>query len=386
MRLGLLGIQPGNPNLGVAALAYSIVGIVNRLVPGPKEVVLFSENSAADLTRMAETLKLGDTKLVAKPIRHRNIRALVGCVRALRECDVVIDLTGGDSFSDIYGIRRLLVKLVDKQLALMSGRPLVIAPQTVGPFRHRITLPWVRHIVKNAAVVLTRDLPSRDLLTAMTRREVLVSTDVAVTLPWENAVPPLIPRSRPRVAFNTSGLLWNGGYTGNNQFGLRADYRAYCDLVVRRLCAAGYAVHLISHVFSGSREIPEDDLRSNRDILAEHPDCILAPEFRSPVDAKSYIARMDVFIGARLHASIAALTSGVPTVPVAYSRKFAGFFGNLGYSNIIDLESLDAVTAAELTLALVRDREKLRPEVDASNEVAQRKIEVFLDSLSRILR
>jgi hypothetical protein len=40
-----------------------------------------------------------------------------------------------------------------------------------------------------------------------------------------------------------------------------------------------------------------------------------------------------------MHACIAALSSGVPVLPIAYSRKFRGVFGSLGYPIIADCRS-----------------------------------------------
>ena len=67
-------------------------------------------------------------------------------------------------------------------------------------------------------------------------------------------------------------------------------------------------------------------------LRARYPRAIVAPAFRTPVEAKSYIAGMDFFAGARMHACIAAVSSGVPVYPLAYSRKFNGLFvETLGY-------------------------------------------------------
>ena len=48
-----------------------------------------------------------------------------------------------------------------------------------------------------------------------------------------------------------------------------------------------------------------------------------------------------------MHACIAAFSSGVPVTPMAYSRKFEGFFGALGFNNVADCrsESEDAIFA-----------------------------------------
>ena len=61
----------------------------------------------------------------------------------------------------------------------------------------------------------------------------------------------------------------------------------------------------------------------------------MAPAFENPIQAKSYISNMDCFIGSRMHSTIASISSGVPTLPVSYSRKFEGLFETLEYPYII---------------------------------------------------
>ena len=55
-----------------------------------------------------------------------------------------------------------------------------------------------------------------------------------------------------------------------------------------------------------------------------------------------------LFIGARMHACIGAISQCIPTVSLAYSRKFAGVFKTIGIENcVIDLRTTslqDAVT------------------------------------------
>ena len=66
----------------------------------------------------------------------------------------------------------------------------------------------------------------------------------------------------------------------------------------------------------------------------------MAPAFLNPIDAKSYISGMDFFMGARMHSTIAAFSSGVPVVPMSYSRKFTGLFNcTLDYDAVVDLKT-----------------------------------------------
>jgi colanic acid/amylovoran biosynthesis protein len=384
-RVGLMGVQCDTANMGLAALAYSVIGIVHDLVPGEAEIVLFSINSDVELARMAESLGISNKRFTAVPFYRKKPAAMVNSARQMRQCDVILDFTGGDSFSDIYGIKRLVRKLGDKQMALASRVPFVLAPQTIGPFERRVTLPWVKHVLNRAALVYTRDQLSRDFLAGLTRREVLVATDVAVTLPWAPNLFDLPETDRPRVGFNVSGLLWNGGYTGRNQFNLLTEYRDYCRGVIDGLRAECAEVHLVPHVLSRGDAEDEDDVAVSRVLADQHPECILAPTFRSPMEAKSYISQLDVLIGSRMHATIAAFTSGVPTVPVAYSRKFAGFFENLGYPVLVDLSELETQTAVEATLGHVRGRAALVPAVTEGDRRAQDRIRSFTTRLAALL-
>jgi colanic acid/amylovoran biosynthesis protein len=386
LKVGFLGIQCDTANMGLAALTYSGVKITRDAIPGDTEFVLFSVNSEHELNRMQQSLGIAGTQLRALPFRHKDPRALLRSAREMGTCDVIIDFTGGDSFSDIYGLRRLMKKLFHKQMALVSQTSLVLAPQTYGPLKHRITAPWFTHVINRAALVFTRDEMSAQFLRDRTSREVHLATDVAVTLSWDHDRYHLPPIDRERMAVNVSGLLWNGGYTRRNQFNLVSDYREYCARVVRSLINIGHEVHLVPHVLAREWESgEEDDVRACQELQASYPECQMAPAFKNPVEAKSYIAKMDAFIGSRMHATIAAFTAGVPTVPVAYSRKFAGFFGSLGYPVVVDLTTSGTSDAVAATLGHLSDLVSLRTQTISANKIASRRIRIFTDRLADLL-
>ena len=58
--------------------------------------------------------------------------------RRLSEVDLFADITGGDSFSDIYGFKRYLQGFLEKWLVLLAGGKLILLPQTYGPFRGQV--------------------------------------------------------------------------------------------------------------------------------------------------------------------------------------------------------------------------------------------------------
>lgn len=210
MRVGFLGLQCDTANLGLAALTYASLLITRRTIPGDAEFILFSVNSRREVERMQDELKLAKTTIRAVPFRHKHPLRMAASLREMRSCDLIIDFTGGDSFSDIYGLTRLGRKLLHKQMVLLSRTPLILAPQTYGPLTHRIARPWFVHVVKHAARVFTRDDLSASFLRSLDIKSATISTDVAVKLPWDRDRYLLVEIEKRRIGINVSGLLWNG--------------------------------------------------------------------------------------------------------------------------------------------------------------------------------
>jgi polysaccharide pyruvyl transferase WcaK-like protein len=146
----------------------------------------------------------------------------------------------------------------------------------------------------------------------------------------------------------------------------------------------GVETHLVGHVISESQPV-EDDFRANQALGHEFPGVVLAPRFESPSEAKSYIAGMDFFMGARMHACIAAFSSGVPVIPMAYSRKFAGLFGTLGYDHTVDCTAETNEAILEKTFEGFENRAGLKAEVEAAFARAEARLAPYEAALRATL-
>ena len=94
----------------------------------------------------------------------RTLGALHPMVRELDGCDAVLDVSGGDSFSDIYGSHRFSLIVRPKLIAAKRGIPLVLLPQTYGPFEGREARELARQAVLGARIAWARDPYSFDAL------------------------------------------------------------------------------------------------------------------------------------------------------------------------------------------------------------------------------
>lgn len=379
---GLLWHSMNSDNLGVGALTLGHMTII--------------EDVCRDLGLEPHFVVIGWTDPKAFYFERPNIEVVQlrlsdygkpgGLWAAFRRCDVVMDISGGDSFADIYGASRILKMIVAQNFALLAGRPLVISPQTIGPFDRPVIRRLALNTMRRAAAVASRDEPSTRFAREMGfQGDIIEASDVAFRMTYDP--PPPRPADAPtRVGLNVSGLLVNGGYSQDNMFGLKVDYPKFArDMVGHFASLDGVEVHMVGHVLSESQPV-EDDREAGLKLAGEFPNVKVAPVFASPIEAKSYIAGMDYFVGARMHACIAALTTGVPVMPTAYSRKFAGVFGTVGYAHCADCKSEDAATVMEKVRWGFENREALAEEAKAAADCGRARLKTYETWLAKFLR
>lgn len=339
LTIALIFHSARNANLGVGALTVSEVEIIRRIAAARGITIhidVIDSIAKGPICVSGPDVTVRETRILRRPLQVFGI---------IRRADLVIDIGAGDSFADIYGSGRLIRLFIMKYMAHLARRPLVLAPQTFGPFVKRLSRFFAVQSIKRAAIVATRDRLSTDCARNLGYKgPVIEASDVALRLPY-TAPAPRVAGMPVRVGLNVSGLLMAGGYDGRNMFGLKMNYPALMREIIGRFLAHpdGCELHLVPHVILPGGM--EDDYSASVNLAKEFPGVQVAPAFATPSQAKSYIAGLDFFAGARMHACIAAFSSGVPVVPMAYSRKFAGLFGSLGYGRTVDCttESSDVI-------------------------------------------
>lgn len=387
MTVGLVSHLVRDYNLGCSALAVSNIRLMDSVfaeydVQPCYRVILSEPRYPVDLA--SYTSLVGVT---SNPYEYRTYPRLKATIKnpslirksdAFDGCDLVVDLCGGDGYTDNYGITRLIAESLAIEHSKAHGAPIVFAPQTIGPFNTRLGSAVAKRELGKLAAIFVRDDKSlaccRELGIDVPLQQVI---DVAFALPFEKREQ---SNGKLNVGLNVSGLLYSGGYDHKNYFGLSFSYRDFVDELVRRLSDdEGIAVHLVPHVVAsdGGEGGVDDDYSACVDLRSRHPGVILPEPFESASEAKSYISSLDFFSGARMHSTIGAISSGVPVVPVAYSRKFNGLYGTLGYPYLIDAKAdLTIDGALDLFFDYFGRRDELAKAVERAKPV-------YLDGLSR---
>ncbi len=394
-----------NGNRGCQALCYSALYLIDKVLSEsgvdytcyiPDSGVYFVNLSSAEGEK--QDIKFGSKSLSFIPIKYYKgldmyedikigIETLIGrpsSKNIFKTADFILDIGSGDSYTDIYGPDRFLYEERIHVIAQKLGKPYCILPQTIGPFSNLSIEKKATKSLQNASCVLVRDKQSYDYIkSVLPNREVSEIVDVAFFMPFNKKC---FDKDYIHVGLNISALLWHGGYNRKNQFGLSVDYQKIIHSIIDYfLSIPQVMLHLVPHVVSASRNV-ENDYWVAYDLLEKNNNerLVLAPLFMDPIIAKSYISGLDFFMGARMHSTIAAFSTGVPVVPMAYSRKFNGLFEDtLNYRYMIDMRTMSGEDVLPFIVDAFERRAELKKEILLQNETT---VKSRLDKLEQELK
>ncbi|MEJ1355177.1 MAG: polysaccharide pyruvyl transferase family protein [Candidatus Sedimenticola sp. (ex Thyasira tokunagai)] len=374
----LLGARPNHDNRGVTALTEGVIRSLIEYYDGPEIFIQTFDNkkmimselpdanysirpvviySGKNIFQKCNIYNLYFNLFIYKLIPFSKIKELFlrinSQLKLLVEMDYVLDITGGDSFSDIYGIKRLWKGFLFKNLFIYSKKPLIYMPQTYGPFRSHLSKIIGRYLLSNASAVISRDKKGLEVINNMIRNHKKrpytdYSPDVAFTLDQEEVDSDLVAyikelreKNNTIIGLNISGLLIE--QNAQNRFSLKSSYRDVIDRTIDYFLKENNAyILLVPHVITPSTCM-DDDLEICIQYLDKYKDTgkvFMLNKNLSHRQMKYFIGMTDFFIGARMHSCIGAITQHVPTIGYAYSDKFYGVFQSAGLDDCtIDLRS-----------------------------------------------
>jgi len=378
MKVTLLGATFETTNMGVSALTAGTINCIIHKDPeaeitlldyGKERKTYKYRTQSKEITiqllnmRFSKKIYLSNNiallillSLLIKLVPSRKFKARLISgnlfLNHIQQSDVVASIAGGDSFSDIYGLGRLFYAALPQMLVLLLKKRLIQLPQTIGPFKGVIARFIARYILNHSSVIYSRDY------IGLKETEELLRKDVADKLRFCHdvgfVVSPVIPQTmdldglpeanegkNDLVGLNVSGLLFMGGYTKQNMFGLKSDYKELVyELIDLLIKEKKLTVLIVPHVFGYGGRNSESDSIVCDNIYAE-----LKPKYQDRLflvrgsynqsEIKYIIGGCDFFVGSRMHACIAALSQCIPAVGIAYSQKFKGVFETIGVENLV---------------------------------------------------
>ncbi len=278
----------------------------------------------------------------------------------LDEAKAVLAL-GGDHYS-LYGtsLPRACTDLDD--LVVAKGKPLVIWGASVGPFSKKPAYEryMINHLRK--VYILARESLTVEYLASkgLTENVYRVADPAFLMKPTE----PKKERGKLEIedgaiGLNLSPLMKRFVANGN----LKEWRGISADIISKIVQKTDRKIYLIPHV-TGTPV--NDDYVFLKGVLSvisgQKHRIILIPPIYNASETKWIISRMFVFAGARMHSTVASLSSCVPTLSFAYSIKAKGLnediFGHRRYCLSVDELAPDIV--AERIEELLQESKSIR--------------------------
>ena len=384
----------GLGNRGCEALLRSTVMMLRERLPGCR-VLVPSIHPAADGAQWPQAPDWGVEWVRAPKVDARLVNWARACRLApslaaapwplpwldeeaqqtLRSIDLMLSI-GGDNYTLDYDLASLALFTGWANHARRRGVPVVLWGASVGPFDAwpSVGRRMRRHLSALNGITV-RETESLKVLQAQglglheAGPQVQLVSDPAFTLPTEAV--PLEPHwpdgTGPVVGLNLSPLAVRS-QTGESAAQARRRFVQEAAAFIERLLRRDMArVLLVTHVSALDAQgqvahaiaPAQDDARLLDEVmqaLGPRPPLRRLPTWNA-AQLKHAIAQCDVFIGARTHSVIGALSSGVPAVALAYSLKARGIHRDLlGHEDgVLDVRDLDADRLHQAWQAL-RDR------------------------------
>jgi polysaccharide pyruvyl transferase WcaK-like protein len=258
----------------------------------------------------------------------------------LEKLAFVAAINGGDGFSDIYGTKTFEQRLFHINLAIENKIPLIILPQTLGPFKEEYNINRAKRILEYATKIYVRDEQFVEIL-----KNWKLNYELTKDLSWYMKPEHCdIKIKNGAIGINISGLCYS------NQFrdltGKFSTYPLLISKILERFQKKNITIYLISHSYNYTKpEIGNDDLFYSKKFFAELENKnnvhLINQDLNSP-QTKFIISKLDFLVGTRMHACFAAIFTNTPVFGLAYSYKYEGSFKYMGQGkNYVSIVNVD---------------------------------------------
>jgi len=281
----------------------------------------------------------------------------------LKNASAVLSI-GGDNYSLDYGVPKLYTDLDD--LILARRKPMMIWGASVGPFSN---LPdyekYMSDHLSSITGIFARESATIEYLKSIgVTKNVYPVADPAFLMDPSKpeGIDDIIPVKGDAIGINLSPLMAKF-VTGRN---LDQWTKISAAIIEKIAKSTEMSIYLIPHVTINE----SNDYTFMKNVLSQVQDKnkkinLMSPDY-SAAELKWIISRMEIFVGSRTHSTIAALSSSVPTLSLAYSIKAQGInrdiFGNTSYC--LNSTNLDAKAVADRMTSMLDRKAQIRRELD----------------------
>ncbi|MBS7630252.1 polysaccharide pyruvyl transferase family protein [Candidatus Bathyarchaeota archaeon] len=290
-------------------------------------------------------------------------------LKRIKDCDLVVSCSD-ENFKEAASLLPttfywllnwwsiLFVRTIDITIAKFFRKPVIIFPNSIGPFKTGVGRFLGRLALNNANIVLIREKISfkivEDLNISPPR---ILTSDSALLFKTSKRFELNAPKNAigvcPGVYAQTLSMEKVQNYIVEHAHAL--------DMAIEKLqCEIIFLPHFISG-------FENDDLDISRQIMSKMRNKTKAKIVRveSLDEFKSYLESMSMIISSKLHPAILGSSGFVPTLCIAYDQKQVGFFDTLMMpENVVAINDITSELLFSKISQIWMDKDNIRKNLE----------------------
>lgn len=314
-------------------------------------------------------------------------------VKRIRECDVII--SGSDEnfkeaasllptniYWKITWLSILFKRTMEMVICKFFGKPTIMFPNSLGPFRSPIGKFLARLAFKNMDIIIVREPISWDILESLNvPTEKYLTSDAALLYKPRGNHPEDVVKN-PTLCICTGVYSQTLSPVAMEKF--IDDHAIAADYAIREL---DLDVVLMPHYITG---FELDDLHVSKLIIdrMENKERVKIVEVSTLDEFKHRLNFMDIVISAKMHPAVLGVSGFVPTLCIAYDHKQIGFFNILGMPEcVIEIKNVTSENLIEKLAYINENKDKIRSSLkDKVPELQNTIRETMESSLNKLLK
>ncbi len=261
---------------------------------------------------------------------NSNLQVYLGNKNLFKDYGTIIDVSG-DAIGESYSIQNTFYRIFYLNLYKNLNKKMILSPQSVGPFNY--SKLFFKKIFNHAEKIYVRDPLSYRYLEDFELKNISMTGDLAFLLDKKaddlnkNYIEKIKDIDGIKIGLNLSYLLGNYLKKSNMNIDMVDLGTKLCEGIYSKFDGFKNYIIFIPHVFGPEED--KNDCKIGKLIYENLSDrlkerFILVDNEMDHEELKAIISEMDMFIGARMHACIGAISLGKPFLNIAYSDKSKG--------------------------------------------------------------
>lgn len=381
-------------NKGAQAMTFTVIHEIKKRHPD-KEILVNcidpDRGYAFDIIKIGKKLKIemlgglfGTIGKLVPNAEHVNVTRN-DMEKIMKDTDMIVDISGF-ALSSQFTIRHSVNYLVNIMLAKRYKVPMVLMPQSFGPFEYEskyksVIMALIKKYITYPTYIYAREDEGMQFLSRFTTHNLKRSMDLVLQGSSDYNLSVLFkpgaykPNPRVNVKANSAAIVPN---VKTMKYGSREDllrvYRKMTDHLLER----GMNVYLLRHstedleICKGIKQSYTNDDRVV--LLEEEYDCI---------EIHHILEQFQFVIASRYHSIVHAYKDGIPVLALGWATKYQELLGRFGQKDYMfdvrDLAHVEREIEQKLDLMIARRDEEAKQIRATTAEIQSRTIfsEVF---------